>query len=143
MRKINNFEKFLEEMNNPNTPQGYISSLSNKPKLKPQQTQQNKNQQQRRPTDEVDDILLNTEEQKQKIIAQKDMIEKGLLNNIRDMEPENQKDVKTQVKEYGDQVKEFDKTVNQIGQLNKKLKDSDKKIRPNPSIKNARDKNNF
>lgn len=139
MRKINNFQKFLEEMNNPNTPQGYINSLSNKPKLK---TQQNKNQQQK-PTDEVDDILRNTEEQKQKIVAQKDMIEKGLLNNIRNMEPENQKDVKTQVKEYGDQVKEFDKTVNQIGQLNKKLKDSNKKIKPNPSIKSARDKNNF
>ena len=66
MKHINTYELFLE--NNPNTPQGYLSALSKKPKLKPNQ---------QKPTDDVDDILQNTEEQKQKILIKKDTIEKG------------------------------------------------------------------
>jgi hypothetical protein len=119
MKRIKSFEIFLEEMTNPNTPQGYLNSLSKKPKLKP-----NQNGQKPKPTDEVDDILINTEEQKQRIVAKKDTIEKGLLNNIKDLEPENQKDVQTQVKDYKNQVTEFDKTVKQINQLSKTLKKS-------------------
>ncbi len=42
----------------------------------------------------MDNILQNTEQQKQTIIARKDAIEKGLLNNINQLEPQNQKDVK-------------------------------------------------
>jgi len=119
MKRIKDFELFLEETN-PNTPQGYLNALSKKPKLK---TNQNSNQKPKS-ADEVDNILRNTEEQKQKIIAKKDTIEKGLLNNIKDLEPENQKDVQTQVKDYKNQVQEFDKTVKQINQLNKTLKKS-------------------
>ena len=71
MKHLNNYKLFVEE-NNPNTPQGYLDSLSKKPKLKP-------NIQQKKPTEEVDNILQNTEEQRQNIIAKKDAIEKGLL----------------------------------------------------------------
>ena len=120
MKHIYNYELFLEDINNPNTPQGYLNSLSKKPKLKPQQKQQPQT-----PTEEVDAILQDTEEQKAKIIARKDAIEKGLLNNINQLEPENQRDVKVQVNDYRNQVKEFDKTVKQIGNLNKTLKKSD------------------
>jgi septal ring factor EnvC (AmiA/AmiB activator) len=133
MKYLNNYKLFVEE-NNPNTPQGYLDSLSKKPKLKP-------NIQQQKPTDEVDSILQSTEEQRQKVIAQKDAIEKGLLNNIQNMEPENQKDIKIQVKEYGDQVEEFDKTVNQINNLEKQLTKSNKQIKPISYTKNAREKN--
>ena len=133
MKHLNNYEVFLEDMNNPNTPQGYLNSLSKKPKLKtqPQQNKQNgqnqqsqQNQNQQKPTDEVDQILFDTEQQKQTILARKDAIEKGLLNNINQLEPQNQQDVKTQVNDYKNQVVEFDKTVTQIGKLNKTLKKS-------------------
>lgn len=140
MKKINSYQKFLEDMNNPNTPQGYLNSLSKKPKLKPNQNQQNNQQ---KPTDEVDTILQNTEEQKQKIIARKDAIEKGLLNNIRELEPENQKDVKTQVNDYKTQVTEFDKTVKQIGKLNQTLKKSNVPPKPQLGMAKARDQNKF
>ena len=139
MKHINSYELFLEDMNNPNTPQGYLNSLSKKPKLK---TNINKNQQQK-PTDDVDTILQDTETQKQNIIAKKDMIEKGLLNNIKDLEPDNQKDVQIQVKDYKDQVVEFDKTVKQIGKLNQTLKKSNVPIKSNPNMQNARVKTNF
>lgn len=131
MKHINTYKLFLE--NNPNTPQGYLSSLSKKPKLNPNQ--------QKKPTDEVDDILLNTEEQKQKIIAKKDIIEKGLLKDIKELEPENQKDVQTQVNDYRDQVKEFDKTVQQIGKLHKTLDKSNTPISAQPNMKKAREQN--
>jgi len=133
MKHLNNYKLFVEE-NNPNTPQGYLDSLSKKPKLKPI-LQQNK------PTDEVDNILQNTEEQRQKIIAQKDAIEKGLLNNIQNMEPENQVDVKKQVKEYGEQVDEFDKTVKQIDNLEKTLSKSIISTKPTTNMKKARENN--
>ena len=98
MKHISNFELFLEDINNPNTPQGYLNSISGKPPvkstIKPNTTQNQKNQQPQTPSEEVDGILQNTEEQKQKILLRKDAIEKGLLNNIREMEPQNQKDVK-------------------------------------------------
>ena len=138
MKHLNNYEVFLEDMNNPNTPQGYLNSLSKKPKLKtqPQQNKQNgqnqqsqQNQNQQKPTDEVDQILFDTEQQKQTILARKDAIEKGLLNNINQLEPQNQQDVKTQVNDYRNQVAEFDKTVTQIGKLNKTLKKSN--VQPN------------
>ena len=143
MKHLNNYEVFLEDINNTNTPQGYLNSLSKKPKLKPQpqqnqqnrqnqQNQQNQNQQnqnQQKPTDEVDQILFDTEQQKQTILARKDAIEKGLLNNINQLEPQNQQDVKTQVNDYRNQVAEFDKTVTQIGKLNKTLKKSN--VQPN------------
>jgi len=138
MKHLNNYEVFLEDMNNPNTPQGYLNSLSKKPKLKTQsqQNQQNRqnqqsqqNQNQQKPTDEVDQILFDTEQQKQTILARKDAIEKGLLNNINQLEPQNQQDVKTQVNDYRNQVAEFDKTVTQIGKLNKTLKKSN--VQPN------------
>lgn len=136
MKNLNNYEVFLEDMNNPNTPQGYLNSLSKKPKLKPQQNKQNgqnqqsqQNQNQQKPTDEVDQILFDTEQQKQTILARKDAIEKGLLNNINQLEPQNQQDVKTQVNDYRNQVAEFDKTVTQIGKLNKTLKKSN--VQPN------------
>jgi len=139
MRYINDYKLFLEEMNNPNTPQGYLNSLSKKPKLKlnkPQTKIQT-------PTDEVDNILVNTEDQKNKIVARKDMIEKGLLQNIQQLEPENQVDVKQQVDDYKNQVEEFDKTVNQISQLNKTLKKSNIRNRPNSSMQKAREENNL
>ena len=139
MKHINTYKLFLEE-NNPNTPQGYVASLSKKPALK--KPIQNNNQQ-KTPTDEVDTILQNTEEQKQKIVLQKDTIEKGLLNNIKNMEPENQNDVKQQVKDYGDQVKEFDKTVKQIGTLNKTLAKSNKPTNNTSLMKKAREQNKF
>jgi len=132
MKYLNNYKLFLEE-NNPNTPQGYLNSLSKKSKFKP--NIQNK------PTDEVDNILQNTEEQRQKIISQKDTIEKGLLNNIQNMEPENQIDVKKQVKEYGEQVEEFDKTVKQIDNLEKTLSKSNISTKPINNMKKARENN--
>jgi cell division septum initiation protein DivIVA len=136
MKHINNFELFLEDIN-PNTPQGYLNSVSKKPIVNT--TQQNKKPQ--TPTEEVDGILQNTEEQKQKILLRKDAIEKGLLNNIREMEPQNQKDVKTQVDDYKKQVTEFDKTVQQIGKLNQTLKKSNVPNNQKPIIQNARQKN--
>ena len=150
MKHINSYELFLEDINNPNTPQGYLNSLSNKPKLKPN-TNQNTNQNTQKPnpnnpqkpTDEVDVILQDTEAQKQQIIAKKDMIEKGLLNNINNLEPQNQKDVKTQVNDYKNQVVEFDKTVKQIGQLNKTLKKSATPTNTQPHMQKARQQNNF
>ena len=137
MKRINNYEKFLEDMNNPNTQQGYLNSLKQKPKLK---TNQQKNQ---KPTDEVDNILQNTEEQKQKILLRKDTIEKGLLNNIRELEPENQVDVKNQVEDYKKQVTEFDKTVKQIGKLNKTLKKSNIPDRTQSQMQKSRGQNRF
>jgi hypothetical protein len=133
MKYLKNYTLFQEE-SNPNTPEGYLKSLSQKPKL-------NKNK--KDDSDDVDSILQNAEEQKQKIVAKKDVIEKGLLNNIRDLEPENQKDVKTQVNDYRNQVKEFDKTVTQIDSLNKTLKKSNTANRFKSNIQNARGKNNF
>lgn len=132
MKYLNNYKLFVEE-NNPNTPQGYLNSLSKKSKFKP--NIQNK------PTDDVDNILQNTEEQRQKIISQKDTIEKGLLNNIQNMEPENQIDVKKQVKEYGEQVEEFDKTVKQIDNLEKTLSKSNISTKPINNMKKARENN--
>ena len=137
MNYINNYQKFLEQLINPNSPQGYVNSLTNRPKL----NQQNQKNQQQKPTDEVDAILQNTEEQKQKIIARKDAIEKGLLNNIRGLEPENQKDVETQVKDYKTQVTEFDKTVAQIGKLNQTLKKSNRTPVSQPSMMKSREQN--
>ena len=144
MKHISNFELFLEE-NNPNTPQGYVNSLSKKPALKPvlKPNQNNQKPNQKKPTDEVDTILQDTEAQKQQIIAKKDMIEKGLLNNIQQLEPQNQKDVQTQVNDYKNQVKEFDKTVQQIGKLNQTLKKSNVKPNKQQSIQTARQQNNF
>lgn len=144
MKHLNNYELFLEDMNNPNTPQGYLNALSKKPKLKPQQNNQQNNQQNRTnqqsqtPTDEVDQILLDTEEQKQTILARKDAIEKGLLNNINQLEPQNQQDVKTQVNDYKKQVSEFDKTVTQIGKLNQSLKKSNIQPATQMSMNKAR-----
>lgn len=135
MKHINNYEKFLEEMNNPNTPQGYLNSLKQQPKSKPNQ--------QKKPTDEVDNMLVDTEKQKQNIIAKKDTIEKGLLNNIRDLEPENQEDVKTQVSDYKNQVQEFDKTVKQIDKLNKTLKKSNRPEKFKSQMQKSRDQNKF
>lgn len=144
MKHIRNYEIFLEDMN-PNTPQGYLNSLSKQPvksTVKPSVNQNNKNQQQpQTPSEEVDGILQNTEEQKQKILLRKDTIEKGLLNNIREMEPQNQLDVKTQVADYKNQVGEFDKTVKQIGKLNQSLKKSNVSNNTPPNIQNARQKN--
>ena len=138
MKHLQNFELFLEDMN-PNTPQGYLNSLTKKPVLKPNTNQ--KTQPPQTPTEEVDGILQNTEEQKQKILLRKDAIEKGLLNNIREMEPQNQKDVKTQVADYKNQVTEFDKTVQQIGKLNQTLRKSNIPTNQRPIINNARQKN--
>jgi beta-phosphoglucomutase-like phosphatase (HAD superfamily) len=144
MKHISNYEMFLEDMMNPNTPQGYLNSLSKKPKLKTQQNQNKQQQnQQQTPTDEMDNILQNTEQQKQTIIARKDAIEKGLLNNINQLEPQNQKDVKAQVNDYKNQVVEFDKTVKQIGKLNKTLKKSNVPANNQSQMKNARTQNNL
>lgn len=139
MKNINSYDKFLEDMNNPNTPQGYLNSLSKKPKLKPKQNQQ----QEKTPTDEVDDILVNTEEQRQSIVAKKDAIEKGMLNNIRDLEPENQKEVTSQVRDYRDQVTEFDRTVKQIDKLNTTLKKSNRPDNSKSIIQKSRSQNKF
>lgn len=143
MKHINNYEVFLENMMNPNTPQGYLNSLSKKPKLKPNQNQNTQQNQQQTPTEEMDNILQNTEQQKQTIIARKDAIEKGLLNNITQLEPQNQKDVKTQVNDYKNQVSEFDKTVKQIDQLNKTLKKSNISTNNQSQMKKARTQNNL
>lgn len=139
MKHISTYKLFLEEMN-PNTPQGYLSALSKKPK-KPI-LNNNKNQPPT-PTEEVDGILQQTEEQKAKILARKDIIEKGLLNNIQTLEPENQKDVKTQVDDYKKQVVEFDKTVKQIGNLDKSLQKSETPSKFKSPMQKAREKTNF
>lgn len=134
MKYIKSFDLF-EDLN-PNTPQGYLKSLTKKPNL----SYNNKNKEQK-PTDDVDSLLQDTENQKQNIIAKKDAIEKGLLSNIRDMEPDNQKEVQTQIKDYDKQVKEFDKTVKQVDKLNQTLKQSDRPIKQNDAIKKAREQN--
>lgn len=140
MKHIRNYELFLE--NNPNTPQGYLNALSKKPKLKPNVNNQHQHQQQQQdPTAEVDTILQNTEDQKQKIVARKDMIEKGLLQNITELEPQNQVDVKTQVDDYKKQVVEFDKTVNQIDKLKKTIKTPVRTS--NSNMQKSRQQNNF
>lgn len=138
MKHISNFELFLEEIINPNTPQGYLASIAKKPILKHNTNQKTPPQ---TPTEEVDGILQNTEEQKQKILLRKDAIEKGLLNNINQLEPQNQKDVKTQVADYKKQVTEFDKTVQQIGKLNQTLRKSNIPNTQSPVINAARQKN--
>lgn len=140
MKHIKDFDLFLEDVN-PNTPQGYLNSITKKPIVKKPIQQNQKNVEPQTPTEEVDGILQNTEEQKQKILLRKDAIEKGLLNNIREMEPQNQKDVKTQVADYKNQVTEFDKTVQQIGKLNQTLKKSNISTNQKPIINNARQKN--
>jgi len=144
MKHIRNYDIFLESgMSNPNTPQGYINSLSNKSKTKPVQNNNNQSTNNHKPTDEVDNILQDTEQQKQNIVAKKDVIEKGLLQNIQDLEPENQKEVKTQVQDYKNQVQEFDKTVQQIDKLNKTLKNSNVNSNSNQNMKKARTQNNL
>lgn len=142
MRHLKNYELFLEDAN-PNTPQGYLNSLTKtkKPVLKNNNNTQK--QQVQTPTEEVDTILQQTEEQKAKIIARKDAIEKGLLNNIQTLEPENQVDVKTQVNDYKNQVKDFDNAVSAIGKLNKSLKKSNVPVRNDQKMQNARQKSNF
>jgi len=140
MKHLNNFELFLEDIN-PNTPQGYLNTIAKKPIAKKPIQQNQKNVEPQTPAEEVDGILQNTEDQKQKILLRKDTIEKGLLNNIREMEPQNQKDVKTQVDDYKTQVTEFDKTVKQIGKLNQTLKKSNAPNNSQPNIQNARQKN--
>ena len=91
----------------------------------------------------MDNILQDTEIQKQNIVAKKDVIEKGLLQNIQELEPENQKIVKTQVQDYKTQVQEFDKTVQQIDKLNKTLKNSNVNQKSNPNMKTVRTQNKF
>ena len=93
--------------------------------------------------DDVDDLLRDTEKQKQNIIAKKDAIEKGLLNNIRDMEPDNQKEVQTQIQDYDKQVNEFDKTVKQIDKLNQILQKSNSNSNFKSNIKKSRQENNL
>jgi hypothetical protein len=138
MKHINNYEIFLEEMN-PNTPQGYLKSLSKPTNKKPLI---NKNQKPT-PTQEVDNILQQTEEQKQRIIARKDAIEKGLLNNIDKLEPENQVDVKKQVDEYTQQVDQFKKTVDQIAELDKTMKKTGKPQKFRNPIQKSREQIKF
>lgn len=133
MKHLNNYMVFLE-MNNPNTPDGYLKSLANKPKAKIQI-----NSQQKKPTDQVDTILQNTEDQKEKILAQKDAIEKELLNkNV--LEPDNKVTAKNLVKDYKNQISEFDKTVNQIDKLKQTLSKSNVN-KPISYMKQAREKN--
>ena len=142
MKKIKTFKLFLEE-NNPNTPQGYLNSLRT-PKPKTNANLNNNQKQQKSDNDNVDDLLRNTEEGKEKIIAKKDAIEKGLLNNINDLEPENQEEVKKQVNDYRSQVKEFDKTVQQIDNLNKTLKKSKSELpKDSQQMRRARQQNNM
>ena len=68
MKHISNFELFLEDIN-PNTPQGYLNSISGKPPVKstvkPNQPNQ-PNQQPQTPSEEVDGILQNTENKNKK-----------------------------------------------------------------------------
>jgi len=121
------------ESTNPNTPDGYLNSLSKKPKLK-----QNQNQ---KPTDEVDSVLRDTEKQKDKIVNTKDVIEKELLNtNI--LEPENKDNAKKLVNDYKTQITEFDKTVNQIDKLKNTLSKSNINKQKQQHIKQSRE-NNF
>lgn len=136
MKHIKNFDLFEDV--NPNTPEGYLKSLSKNPNISSQ-----KNNNEKKPTDNVDSILQNAESQKQNIIAKKDAIEKGLLNNIRDMETDNQKEVQSQIKDYDKQVKEFDKTVKQVDKLNQTLKQSNQPIKNTNAIKRAREENKF
>lgn len=138
MKHINNYILFLEEMN-PNTPQGYLKSLSKTPK----KTKLIDKDQKPTPTEEVDSILQQTEEQKQKIIVKKDTIEKGLLSNIKDMEPENQEDVKTQVGDYKQQVDQFKKTVDKIKELDKTMKKTERPQKFRNPIQKSRDQIKF
>lgn len=142
MKHLNSYSMFLE-MNNPNTTQGYLNSLSKGTKKTPVINRKPNQQPQQTPTEEVDTILQQTEEQKAQIVARKDMIEKGLLNNIQTLEPENQQDVKTQVNDYRNQVKEFDKTVKQIGSLNKSLKKSEQPGRFKSQMQTSRQQTKF
>jgi hypothetical protein len=121
------------ESTNPNTPDGYLNSLSKKPKLKQIQNQ--------KPTDEVDSVLRDTEKQKDKIVNTKDVIEKELLNtNI--LEPENKDNAKKLVNDYKTQITEFDKTVNQIDKLKNTLSKSNINKQKQQHIKQSRE-NNF
>ncbi len=133
MKHIKEYTIFLEEAN-PNTPNGYLNSLSKKPIL---------NKKIIKPTEVVDNVLLKTKEQEDTIIKQKDVIEKGLLNNVRDLNPENQKEVKKQVKDYGDQLKQFKKTTAEIDILSKTLKKSNIIRNSKSEISNSRLKTNF
>lgn len=136
MKHIYNYELFLEETQTSNQTNQYsnqnTNQTSNKPKPKPNQKQS-----------PADELLSRAEDEKNKIVAKKDIIEKGLLKNIKNLEPDNQKDVKTSVREFGDQVKEFDKTVNQIKTLDKTLKksESDKPEKFKPHMAKAREQN--
>jgi formate dehydrogenase maturation protein FdhE len=142
MKYLRNYKLFLED-NNPNTPQGYLNSLAKKPKLKSNVIQTQPQLQQQQNTDEIDTILQNTEDQKQKIVARKDAIEKGLLKNVTELEPQNQVDVKTQVDDYKKQVDEFDKTVGQIDKLKKTIKPPVKTTSNASMMMKARQQNNF
>jgi vacuolar-type H+-ATPase subunit I/STV1 len=121
------------ESTNPNTPDGYLNSLSKKPKLKQIQNQ--------KPTDEVDSVLQDTEKQKAKIIATKDVIEKELLNTDV-LEPDNKNTAKAIVNDYKTQITEFDKTVNQIDKLKTTLSKSNINKQKQQHIKQSRE-NNF
>lgn len=136
MNRIKTYKIFLEENSDNKDSQEYLDSLGQKLK--------NKNKSNNPEEDEVDNLLYDTEEQKKKVIAKKDTIEKGLLNNIRDLEPDNQKEVQTQVQDYKKQVQEFDKTVKQIDNLNKTLKKSNNAKPTNfQNMRKARQQNNL
>lgn len=123
--------KSYYESVNPNTPEGYLNSLSKKPKLKPDQNH----------TDQVDNVLQDTEKQKAKIIATKDVIEKELLNTDV-LEPDNKNTAKAIVNDYKAQITEFDKTVNQIDKLKTTLSKSNINKQKQQHIKQSRE-NNF
>lgn len=91
--------------------------------------------------EDVDNTLKSTEEQKNKIIAQKDAIEKEFLNkNI--LEPDNKNAAKKLVDDYKKDITEFDKTVKQIDKLQQTLnKNNSNTNTTKPTIKQAREKN--
>lgn len=121
MKHLSNFKLFLENTNSGKTVNGSLKSPSE---------DSNNN---------IDSLLDDAEEKKQTILLQKDTIEKTLLKDIKKLEPDNQKEVKTQVDNYKSDVEEFDKTINNIKGLNDKLKKQDKpKIQNN--MQKAREK---
>ena len=121
MKHLSNFKLFLENTNSGKTVNGSSKSPSE---------DSNNN---------IDSLLDDAEEKKQTILLQKDTIEKTLLKDIKKLEPDNQKEVKTQVDNYKSDVEEFDKTINNIKGLNDKLKKQDKpKIQNN--MQKAREK---
>lgn len=132
MKHISSYKLFVEENTNPNTPQGYLNSLSKKPNLNQHQKQ---NKQNDVDPNSIDNKFRNLEDQKAKILAQQNIIG----NDLTALKPET---AKTVVKDYEEEVSNFDNTLKDVRQDVDNIDKTVKKAKiSKPIIEPAREKN--